>query len=187
MPGHPPFPGREKDYLRAQIARITSSTMICPAGIYRLVDPEDPKTAELTPEDEMEKIDLNKLINYSGWVHYTNEINILGKTTLKTITNEDGEEIIDPNGPALIPILASIESEMNNWTIRVNPTISDNIPPKIVCLRCNRWSGAYTVGFGTKFTNIYIGYGVKNGKENYSPEPPFALMTEYNPEVFIIN
>ena len=32
----PPFLGLEKDYLRAQIARITATTHISPAGFYIL-------------------------------------------------------------------------------------------------------------------------------------------------------
>ena len=36
--GYPPFPGEEKDYLRAQIARITATTHISPTGFYILSD-----------------------------------------------------------------------------------------------------------------------------------------------------
>jgi radial spoke head protein 4/6 len=36
--GYPPYPGLEKDYLRAQIARITATTHISPTGFYILSD-----------------------------------------------------------------------------------------------------------------------------------------------------
>jgi hypothetical protein len=36
-----------------------------------------------------------------------------------------------------------------------------------------RWPGAYTVSKAGKFTNIYIGYGMKRGDAIFNPtEPP---------------
>lgn len=45
--GYPSFPGLEKDYLRAQIARITATTHISPTGFYILAD-----FAEVEEEEE---------------------------------------------------------------------------------------------------------------------------------------
>ena len=42
----PPFPGKEKHLLRAQIARISFSCNLVPSGIYK-VNEEDPKEIEL--------------------------------------------------------------------------------------------------------------------------------------------
>lgn len=40
-------------------------------------------------------------------------------------------------------------------------------------LRSLRWPGAITVSKGGKFTNIYVGYGLKKGDSSYNPtEPP---------------
>lgn len=36
--GHPPFPGKEREFLRAQIARITSATLISPEGLFGTPD-----------------------------------------------------------------------------------------------------------------------------------------------------
>ena len=36
--GHPPFPGTEKAYLRAQIARINADCELAPAGIFGVSD-----------------------------------------------------------------------------------------------------------------------------------------------------
>jgi len=41
---HPPFPGNEGNYLRAQIARISATTQISPSGYYQ--PPEDEEEAE---------------------------------------------------------------------------------------------------------------------------------------------
>ena len=35
---NPPFPGKERHYLRAQIARITHATSISPKGLYEIED-----------------------------------------------------------------------------------------------------------------------------------------------------
>jgi len=40
---NPPFPGKERHLLRAQLARIFSATAIVPAGMYELVEVEDTK------------------------------------------------------------------------------------------------------------------------------------------------
>ena len=37
----PPFPGKELNYLRAQIARISATTHISPAGYYKSEEDED--------------------------------------------------------------------------------------------------------------------------------------------------
>ena len=44
---YPPFPGTEKEYLRAQIARIAAATVLCPRGKY-IVEEESapPKVVE---------------------------------------------------------------------------------------------------------------------------------------------
>ena len=40
-------------------------------------------------------------------------------------------------------------------------------------IKSNRWPGAVTVSKGGKFTNIYVGYGIKKGDPIFNPtEPP---------------
>lgn len=49
----PPYPGLERDYLRAQIARITATTHISPAGYYILTgDEEEQELEEMTYKNE---------------------------------------------------------------------------------------------------------------------------------------
>ena len=44
---YPPFPGKEENYLRAQIARITATTHISPQGYYQFEEEEEePDEAE---------------------------------------------------------------------------------------------------------------------------------------------
>ena len=51
---NPFFFGLEKNYLRAQIARISFSTTLCPKGIFRTVEGEEREIEEATPEDDTE-------------------------------------------------------------------------------------------------------------------------------------
>jgi len=42
-------------------------------------------------------------------------------------------------------------------------------------IRSLRWPGAVTVAKGGKFTNIYVGYGLKRGDPSFNPvEPPMV-------------
>ena len=44
---YPPFPGREENYLRAQIARISATTHISPSGYFQQEeDEEEPEEGE---------------------------------------------------------------------------------------------------------------------------------------------
>lgn len=87
----PPFPGKERDYLRAQIERISCSTYVCPASIFKLeneeaadedqdADPNAPKKKKPVKEVEAykaipslvknEKFDTQQnLLDLSNWVH----------------------------------------------------------------------------------------------------------------------
>jgi len=39
-------------------------------------------------------------------------------------------------------------------------------------IRSLRWPGAVTVAKGGKFTNVYVGYGIKKGDEIFNPTMP---------------
>lgn len=43
---YPPFPGTEKNYLRAQIARISAGTHISPSGFYKFEEEGDAEGEE---------------------------------------------------------------------------------------------------------------------------------------------
>lgn len=52
---YPCFPGKEKHYLRAMIARITASTHIAPRGCYRKMTKKERRIYEGLDDDEMEE------------------------------------------------------------------------------------------------------------------------------------
>ncbi|CAF3332904.1 unnamed protein product [Rotaria socialis] len=121
----PPYPGLERDYLRAQIARITATTHISPAGFYILTDNNDEEEAEemtfnnerkdpniiLNPEfnnDPTNPITVEQLVDkdLQEWVHSLPEILSQGRTrfwrppsTLAThFSKEGGEEEEEEEG-----------------------------------------------------------------------------------------
>lgn len=111
---HPPFPGKEKDYLRAQIARIAASTLVAPKGIYILnKEPEPPaedapkKTTDTVdaynaetlpgidpvPAEEQKFDDLYDITNLNNWVHIQPAIlQSQGRVTLYKPPPKEGEE-----------------------------------------------------------------------------------------------
>lgn len=51
----------------------------------------------------------------------------------------------------------------------------------MVGIRCLRWPGAYCIAIGGDYVNLYVGYGVKDIKDPYSPEPPLLVLKEAPP------
>jgi radial spoke head protein 4A len=49
---NPPFEGTEKNYLRAQIARISHSTALYPKGLYKVDEENDREILEEVTEDD---------------------------------------------------------------------------------------------------------------------------------------
>lgn len=62
----PPFPGKERHMLRAQIARISHATKLCPAGLYQV----DDETKEIKPADEAPGLETAALNSADAWCHY---------------------------------------------------------------------------------------------------------------------
>ena len=61
---YPVFPGKEAEYLRAQIARIAATTMVCPAGAF-----------QASEEGALEKVEgfaappASELASTESWAH----------------------------------------------------------------------------------------------------------------------
>lgn len=61
----PPFPGKERHLLRAQLARITHGTEICPKGIYEV----DEETNEVKMAEEPPALGVEELKSSEVWGH----------------------------------------------------------------------------------------------------------------------
>lgn len=69
---NPFFFGKEKHYLRAQIARISHSTTLCPTGQFRLQEESTKEIEENLPEEgDLLKPTTNEMKSASMWCHYT--------------------------------------------------------------------------------------------------------------------
>lgn len=189
--GHPPFPGKEKNYLRALIALIAAGTVVVPSGMYQAVDGDEEGNIE--PAEEFEGGDLSQL---DAWVHERLALNVLGRTRPNPPTvGEDGEEVADPEAPEPSAPLAGISEDPavdeaaeeggGAWDIRKVPVggTAEGEEPQtgITVLRSLRFPGAVTVGFQKKrFVNVYCGYGLEVSTSAFQPQLPFSCPAEYD-------
>ena len=69
---------KEKDYLRAQIARITQTTKLMPANVYRLKEDDPTDVEENIPEDGENPVapipTTSQMTQLSNWVHFGQNI-----------------------------------------------------------------------------------------------------------------
>ena len=101
---YPPFPGKEKEYLRAQIARIWACTTLCPKGKFEF-DPEaDPKEpGELpfgvkAPEDgAYMPLPAAAMLAPENWLCCYMRVLAIGRCTNPPKEEEEEEE--DPDAP----------------------------------------------------------------------------------------
>jgi len=176
--GHPPFPGKEKNYLRAQIARITAASVLVPAGLFEAADEDNPY--EISKAEEFEMPPVGEL---GSWVHHRLPLNKLGRTTPNPpAVDEEGEPIEDPDAPEAPAALASIEEEEGQWSIRSCPAagLPEGAEPAVVAVRSLAWPGAVTVNAGKGAVSVYVGYGQPHADAVFAPAVPADVAGEYN-------
>ncbi|NXL85093.1 RSH4A protein, partial [Alectura lathami] len=203
----PPFPGNEANYLRAQIARISAGTHICPSGYYQFAEEEDEEEEVGGARDNYEQnpdfqplSGVEMVESLSTWVHHVQNILNQGRCVWfnplqKSEEEEEGEEEEEKDeepdelqqeiGPPLLTPLSEDEGIQNipAWTAQLS---TDLIPQYAVAvLQSNRWPGAYAFASGTKFSNIYFGWGHKYSPESHTPTQPPPVQAEYwsGPEI----
>ena len=189
---YPPFPGTEKNYLRAQIARITAGTHVSPLGFYQfdeeeeadMGDEESPQNCVENPEFEPIPVRELAAADLSQWCHHTLHILPQGRCQWwnPSSRGEDEEEVEEeeeeetPAEPEVGPPLLTALSEdatmegMAAWVARMSSHLSS--VHALAVLRSTLWPGAVAFCNGKKFDNFYIGTGHKFSSANYSPEPP---------------
>jgi radial spoke head protein 4A len=178
MNGFPPFIGLEKDYLRAQIARITATTHISPAGFYILTETAEEEAEEeidpsviLNPEfnnDPTNLITAEQLANtdLQEWVHSQAEILPQGRTrfwrppstrTTHLDREEEAEEILDNSDENTIQIPAPLLQPIGDDNLlhtdqipwSIGLTMSIMHEYSLCYVRSNVWPGAFTLGHAT--------------------------------------
>ncbi|XP_013194260.1 radial spoke head protein 6 homolog A isoform X1 [Amyelois transitella] len=188
----PPFDGTEKNYLRAQIARIQAATSISPQGFFTFGSGEEEEDIDMeegagdmafNPNPFYQGHLLKDLVdsNFTYWVHHGRYILKQGRTIWwnPNAGMEEGVEEEEDEGPPPIepesgPSLFTPLSEdgrvegMTAWTARVSTSL---LPDRaLAILRSNIWPGAVAyANTGKKSECMYMGWGLKFQPPNFSP------------------
>ncbi|CAK4364781.1 unnamed protein product [Aphanomyces euteiches] len=151
--------GTEKNFIRAQIARINAGTVLCPAGTFTVSEEGELEVPEEAPEPKT----AAELSDPSNWVHYTKEINEkYGRSTpMPPNTNDDGEEVPWEGEEFVDPLRAIADDKPGSWRIDRLPATTSAAVGEMAIVRSLTWPGAVSIGVGKKFLNVYVGYGLK--------------------------
>lgn len=185
--GYPPFPGTEKELLATQITRITNACSVSPVGFFELnEDDEIPQIVKAEdeainegfpkPPEEIKELD--------AWNHHELEINVRGRCRpLPPQEDEEGNEIEDEDPPEEIPPLRSLaEDEEGSWSVRLCPGGAGESAASSLSIAISLvWPGAYGISYGKKWTNVYMGDGMKFRPTVYTRPLPPALQPEWKP------
>lgn len=172
---YPSFPGVEKNYLRAQIARITANTAISPINFYQFDEEEEEGAMEedslresFVENPEYEPMSIFELSDPSlaNWVHHSPYILPQGRTvwwnpSQKSERSEDGgktededEELLEVDepepetGPPLLTPLSE-DAEVNGlspWSTRITSRLIPHYAYAV--LSSNVWPGAHAIASG---------------------------------------
>ncbi|XP_076165791.1 radial spoke head protein 4a [Ptiloglossa arizonensis] len=210
---YPPYPGTEKNYLRAQIARISATTQVSPIGFFTF---EGENEEEELGEEPEEGVTLTENVHYdplsvknlvdpsmANWCHHVPYILKQGRTVWWNPVKEDEEEEVGEEeealgdeeekknndqrevGPPLLTPLSedAIVDTIIPWTARQSSQVLPDLA--VALLRSNIWPGAFAFACERRFANLYIGWGHKYNAFNYSPPtmPPVQDQYKLGPEI----
>lgn len=186
---NPFFFGKEKDLLRAQIARISHSTSIIPGGKYKI---QEDNVREVELIEEPKPLLFHEFTKLENWIHWLPSILNCARTVHmqpeappEGAENFDQEEelkkvqLADPFEPRLKPLNKDMQvgGIEGSWTLRVEGDKNsysdekgkDGIVRSVVVIESQIWPGACTLYKGDYFTSLYIGYGLKRDTRKYYP------------------
>lgn len=174
---NPRFPGKERHFLRAQIARISHSTTIVPKD-FLAVDAENDKEVQFNEEFACPSAsDLN---NIEGWCHKLQNILLAGRTehlppNVPEDEKEDAIAKLEEKDP-FIERLKGINDDKKifkdidgSWTTKMvghlQQYAAEEGTMNYACceIRSLRWKGAITITQSGRWANLYVGYGLKAG------------------------
>ena len=185
VPSFPPFPGVEKNLLRAMIAQITADCAIAPNGTFE-ADEDGANIVPASNEDgPLEPKTCEELLEAGNWQHYELRINTLGRCTALP-EPEDAEDYEPPEGDGPAGLLEAVGDEGEeygtNWSFRPCPGGQGTTSTSCVKGVSLDWPGAFSVGGGSQFVNIYVGNGLKYAENTYTPPLPSTISSEWKPE-----
>ncbi|OMJ69194.1 hypothetical protein SteCoe_33151 [Stentor coeruleus] len=194
---NPHFPGKEKELLRAQIARITHGTMLEPKGLHKLVE-DNPN--EIENEEEPVYLTTTQLKDQNNWLHALPGILKCGR-----IVHMDPE--VPDDADIDIEILKAQQIEKDPFEMRLKPIVKDaevptlgkgwvqryvndpqeyieKVPKKGTCtfavnvMRSLWWPGVIIVQQNEKWLHFYMGNGLKVEIERIYPIYPPVIKDE---------
>lgn len=163
----PAFPGREAEFLRAQIAVIASETILCPAGLFEA----DEDSIEISKVDEFSAPSYAEV---SSWAHQAAGLNSQGRCTWYEAPPPEGEEEAEQPEPEAVSILGSADDDEEvmegtpAWTVVCSSCIP-GLKHVTYAMRSNKFPGAVAVAKDEAFSNMYVGYGISSA----ALKPPF--------------
>lgn len=186
--GFPRFPYTEAHYLRAQIARICSATVVCPSGVYEEPAPED-EPAPLAKAENFVAPPTEAMALYEKWVHCRNFMFEDGRQT-PFVSDEDPDPEDDKDDASqqaedkeeAPPALRPIDEDKSNfgqkiWSLR--PCGPLHSAHTVIALHNLHWPGAVSVYKNGAYASIYMGFGHKYSSLPYAPPPPPAMQPEF--------
>lgn len=182
---NPSFPGKERHFLRAQLARIFSATTIAPKGLFEI----DEETNLMKFAEEFAMPGTDELKSLENWSNVATSILKNGRTAYVAPTDLDeeardayladmGEKDPQVERFRALNEQAPILGMETSWISKVCGDSQQYIKGDVnVCYAVNviksiRWPGAVTVCKGGKFTNVYVGYGIKRVDSSFNPTVP---------------
>ncbi|CAM9292680.1 unnamed protein product [Choristocarpus tenellus] len=186
VPGYPPFPGTERNLLRAQVARITAGVCVSPSGFFELDEDEEPAAIKVAEEEAINETfpkAVDELMTPDGWVHHELELNILGRCRpMPEKLDEEGNPVEDEDPPEEVdPLRPLADDTEGSWGFRTCPAGAGQSSNSMVAAKSLVWPGGIAVAYGKRFTNIYSGDGVKFGADPYQPPLPPPIQGEWAP------
>jgi radial spoke head protein 4A len=190
---YPPFPGVEKDYLRAQIGRIAAGATCCLAGMF-IKDEEDEEGKAIKPNEPVWEENqagfvppaAAELCSTTCWMHHPSYASIL--SGMGRCVEPEREEVDEDEADKLPPQeqgeellkLVSADAKVSGctpaWTARnVAPALGAH---SASVLRSTRWPGSMCIVQGSLFVNIYVGSGHKFVDGGFQCAPPPCLTEE---------
>jgi len=191
---NPPFLGKERHLLRAQIARIGHATTIFPKG---MLEPNEEQEGELVYTEDFTQPPLADLNSTEAWAHQFPIILKAGRITHQrpNLPDEEADEALaklEEEDKVLEKLMTLNEDSPilpleTAWLLKI---VGDNQPYNpdgdeegtliyaANVIKSLRWPGAYTVAYDGRYTNIYVGYGLKHGDVSYNPTSPPDVMQD---------
>jgi radial spoke head protein 4A len=162
----------EKNYLRAQIARITSSTVVCPQGYF-----QENESGDIVAVEEAEAKTSLQLSDLAGWSHFSKELNEkYGRATPMPPKPDDGvwegEEFASP-------LRTLTEDKADSWRVEKLPATLIPSVGEFAVAKSLIWPGAVGIAVGKKFLNVYVGHGVKFSSTSYQIPSPQLLQAGF--------